>query len=133
MERKEKTFRYDKLVRDGIVPGMLKANNKVRYKKLNEQDFTKALVAKLEEEVKEFAPGDKTQMAEDLADIVEVIEALRLATGVSEVELNKARVSKLAKHGGYNDRIYIENVTKPFDDPWIEHLLKEPDRYPELD
>ena len=133
MEPKDRTFRYDKLVRDGILPGMIKAGNKVRSKKLGPKEYISALVAKLNEEVKEFALGEKDQTSEDLADIVEVIEALRVALDISEAELAEAREKKLAQQGGYKDRIYIETVTKAFDDPWIEHLLSEPDRYPEID
>lgn len=98
---------YNKLVRDNI-PAIIEAEGLIaRTRILNENEYVEELIRKLKEEVEEFT---ETPNTEELSDIVEVLEALRLAMGISPKTLEAARKRKADKNGKFQKRIYLESV-----------------------
>ena len=94
---------YNKLVRDKI-PEMLDGKG-ISYEKriASPEEYRIELIKKLEEEIKEFSEaGDP----EELADVLEVIEALRRLPEYTDVE--NIRIKKLAERGGFSDRIILK-------------------------
>ncbi|MNN85071.1 hypothetical protein D3C81_2023140 [compost metagenome] len=69
------------------------------------------LRTKLREESEEYfsASNDKDAL-EELADMLEVIRALAEGHGSSPEELEKIRVGKAEKRGGFKDRVYLIDV-----------------------
>ncbi|MNJ72414.1 hypothetical protein D3C77_690560 [compost metagenome] len=69
------------------------------------------LRTKLREETEEYfnAANDKEAL-EELADMLEVIRALAEAHGSSPTVLEKIRVDKAEKRGGFQDRVYLIDV-----------------------
>ena len=94
---------YNKLVRDKI-PEILDAKN-VPYEKriASPEEYKAELIKKLNEEVKEFL---ETGDPEELADIVEVIEALETLPDYEMVE--HLRKKKLEERGGFNERLIVK-------------------------
>lgn len=103
----EKITKYDKLVRDKI-PQVLDAKGikSVTHRVEGDEYFTR-LVAKLREEVEEFA---KDANEEEIADIMEVLNAVILAKGFSKEKIEEIRKKKLGERGGFSEKIILEQT-----------------------
>ncbi|WP_110933947.1 nucleoside triphosphate pyrophosphohydrolase [Paenibacillus bouchesdurhonensis] len=102
---------YNKLVRDKI-PQIIAADGKAyRSRILDKEEYLQELRTKLREETEEYfnAANDKEAL-EELADMLEVIRALAEAHGSSPTVLEKIRVDKAEKRGGFQDRVYLIDV-----------------------
>lgn len=98
---------YKKLVRDRI-PEIIRDNGgRPVTRILDDSEYLKELIKKLKEETAEFEADESLR---ELADILEVIFALRDALGVSAVELEETRRKKAGTNGGFKDKIYLEGV-----------------------
>ncbi len=98
---------YKKLVRDKI-PEIIRENGKEPVTRiLDEREYLTELVKKLKEEVAEF---EADHSIEELADIKEVIIAIREALNIRAGELEDVRRAKAAKNGRFKKRIYLEDV-----------------------
>jgi len=98
---------YKKLVRDKI-PEIIKADGgKPVTRILGDEEYLIALIEKLKEELAEFAAEFS---AEELADIQEVVHALRDAIGKTYEELETIRTKKVAANGAFKDKIFLEAV-----------------------
>ncbi len=94
---------YEKLVRDDI-PGMLDAKG-ISYEKrhADDEEYRQALIRKLSEEVEEFL---ESETVEELADIMEVVRALRrLPQYENAKEVQRA---KREERGSFDKRIILK-------------------------
>jgi predicted house-cleaning noncanonical NTP pyrophosphatase (MazG superfamily) len=98
---------YNKLVRDKVPAVIASAGKKVSIRTLNEGEYLKELIKKLGEEVKEF---QKEPSIEELADIKEVIIAIREAMKIHAGELEDTRRKKAAERGRFKKKIFLESV-----------------------
>lgn len=94
---------YNKLVRDKI-PQILDAKG-VSYEKrvASSEEYKTELIKKLSEEIKEF---EEDGSPEELADVLEVIQALRQLPEYSDVE--SIRTKKREERGGFEERIILK-------------------------
>ena len=94
---------YNKLVRDKI-PEILDKKG-VSYKKriASDEEYKEELVKKLGEETEEFL---KAGDPEELADVIEVIEALKKMLDYENVEA--VRRKKLEERGGFDQKIILK-------------------------
>ncbi len=100
-------MRYKKLVRDKI-PEIIRASGKEPVTRvLDDKEYLEELVKKLKEEVNEFTDDHSV---EELADIKEVMIAIREALGIHAGELEDVRRTKADKNGRFKKQIYLENV-----------------------
>ena len=98
---------YNKIVRDKI-PEIIEASGKSCYiHYLEQEEYVVALEQKLNEEVAEYQ-SDKN--LEELADILEVLQALCVAKGHSLEDLEQLRKEKAIERGGFDNRIFLEYV-----------------------
>ena len=98
---------HNKLVRDKI-PEIIGNTGKTAYCHiLTEEEYIAELDKKLNEECAEYQ-ADKS--LEELADMLEVMYAIAEARGFSIAELERVRVEKADKRGGFKDRIFLEKV-----------------------
>ena len=95
---------YNKLVRDKIPTIINAQGKKANIRILTDEEYLRALEAKLDEEVSEF---HKDQNLEELADILEVLYALAENLGHSKEELLEAREKKHRERGGFRDRVFL--------------------------
>lgn len=98
---------YNKLIRDKIPEIISASGKKANCRILSKDDYIKELDQKLDEECAEYQT-DKN--IEELADILEVIYAIAEARGYSATELERIRLEKSEKRGGFSQRIFLENV-----------------------
>ena len=100
---------YDKLVRDRI-PEIICASGKVcTTEVLSDREYLQKLQEKLDEEVAEYRESGNH---EELADILEVVYALAVATGCSEEALNAIRQDKVQTRGSFSQKILLHAVEK---------------------
>jgi len=98
---------YDKLVRDRI-PELVREDGETPVTHAaGDEEYERRLADKLEEEIAEFRE-DRT--LRELADVLEVVHAVREHRGVAAAELERLRAEKRAKRGGFDDRIVLERV-----------------------
>lgn len=103
----KKTNIYNKLVRDKIPEIIEKSGKTAVVRTLPEDEYLKMLDQKLNEELGEYL---QDQSMEEIADLLEVIHAVVVARNSSMEEVEKIRLSKKEKRGGFEKRIFLESV-----------------------
>ena len=104
---------YMKLIRDRI-PEIIEANGQTAHiRVLSEEECVAALEKKLIEEVGEYLEGKELS---ELADILEVVQALAENVGVSFDELLAMKAEKQRTNGAFHKRLFLECV----EDDWSE-------------
>ena len=99
--------RYNKLVRDRI-PEIIESSGKTCVTEiLSDEDYLRMLDAKLDEELAEYHAD---QNIEELADLMEVIQACAVARGYTVEELEQVRAEKVAKRGAFTRKILLKEV-----------------------
>lgn len=98
---------YNKLVRDRIPEIIEASGNTCITEILSDEEYLKMIDAKFDEELAEY---HKDQNIEELADMLEVIYAAAVARGYSIEELEKVRVEKAKKRGGFSKKILLKEV-----------------------
>lgn len=105
-----KKITYHKLVRDKI-PQIIRAQGKTCVTRvLPEEEYRVMVDAKLQEELTEY---QESKSLEELADLLEVMEAAVSARGYTWEELLAVRDEKRQKRGAFRDRILLEEVIEP--------------------
>lgn len=98
---------YDKLVRDD-VPEIIETDGETPVTHVaDSEEYADRLAEKLLEEAREYREDETTA---ELADVLEVVHALRRHHGLSETELAEKRERKAAQRGCFEDRIVLERV-----------------------
>ena len=95
---------YNKLVRDRI-PELIQAQGQIPHTRiLDDEEYTLALEAKLDEEAGEY---HREKNLEELADILEVIYALAENLGCTREALMEVYQRKHDARGGFSRRILL--------------------------
>lgn len=98
---------YNKLVRDKI-PEIIESDGKTcKTCILSNDEYIDALEAKLNEEVAEYQ-ADKN--LEEMADVLEVLQAICIARGYILEELEAMRAKKAEEKGGFAGKLFLETV-----------------------
>lgn len=98
---------YNKAIRDNIPQIILKSGSKCHYKILSDEDFLPHLEQKLHEELEEY---DVSKSLMELVDIIEIIYRIAEISNVSKEELEKMRIDKREKRGGFNKNLFLINT-----------------------
>ena len=102
---------YHKLVRDRI-PEIIEADGKICVcETLSDEDYISLLDRKLNEELAEY---QDSKSLEELADLLEVIQAVVKARGWTLEELEQVRADKVAKRGGFEKKILLKEVREEY-------------------
>ncbi|MFC6976005.1 nucleoside triphosphate pyrophosphohydrolase [Halomicroarcula sp. GCM10025709] len=100
---------YDKLVRDDI-PEIIEADGETPVTHVVEgHEHGDRLAEKLLEEATEYREDGSVA---ELADVLEVVDALRRYHGVSEDELTEKREQKAEQRGRFENGIVLERVER---------------------
>ena len=102
-----KTIPYHKLVRNRIPEIIEKAGKTCTWSVLSDEEYLKLLDEKLNEELAEY---QESKNMEELADLLEVMRAVASARGSSMEEVEKIRIQKAEKRGGFEQKILLEQV-----------------------
>ena len=101
---------YNKLVRDQIPEIIAAAGRQPMTRVLDQADYQAALRTKLLEEAREAQSAPDGQLASELADVLEVLQALAAAHDMSWEDVVSEARSKRAERGGFDHRIFLEYV-----------------------
>lgn len=100
---------HNKLVRDRIPEVLKEKGISCEIKVLDDQEYHQALLEKLKEEVGEYLSATKTvHQTEELADVIEVVDALLRIHGSTLENLETVLRQKRAERGGFSQRIFLE-------------------------
>ena len=105
-----KEIKYHKLVRDKIPDIIRAGGSECVCSVLDKEDYLRMLDEKLQEELLEY---QESHDMEELADMLEVIRAVISAHGCTWEDVEKIRLSKKEKRGGFEKRILLEKVIHP--------------------
>jgi len=97
--------RYDKLVRDKIPEVIRRKGVEPKTHVAGDEEYWTKLKEKLTEEVKEFLASES---AEEIADILEVIDAICERKGFRPEEVSRLKEVKLAQRGAFKEKIILE-------------------------
>lgn len=107
-------IQHNKLVRD-LIPAIIEKDGRIAQTSiLDEEAFKQALKAKLVEEAEELTKTlTKNELIQELADIQEVMDALKDEYSISSSELNMAQAVKAIRNGKFKNRIFLISVKEP--------------------
>jgi predicted house-cleaning noncanonical NTP pyrophosphatase (MazG superfamily) len=99
---------YNKLIRDKI-PETIKTNNAVpKIYELNAEEFKIALNEKLLEEARELAEAKSNEeILNELADILEVAEAVAKNNNITSEEIIKRKDEKKQERGAFEKKLFF--------------------------
>lgn len=128
-------FYLQKLVRDKVVKKCLDDPEFLytEYRTLDKQEFRRELLRKVHEEVDEIPLDDnqRDESLKELADLQEVVDALRQAFGFSIEQVQEEMARKKQDNGGFDNQHYIEYNDFTDDSRWVEILRAQPGKYRE--
>ena len=113
-----KTTKYDKLVGDKIPELLRKKWIDFTSHVANQEEYREKLIQKLQEEVQELISEllkpdtNKQHIANEIADILNVIEYLLKVEWITPEELNEAKERKDEKRGWFDKKIILEQTTE---------------------
>lgn len=98
---------HNKLVRDKIPEIICASGNHCEISTLNDAEYIEALREKLVEEAQETAIAPPEELAQELADVMEVVDALMTATGIEPEKVREIQKEKRSGRGGFDNKIKL--------------------------
>lgn len=106
-KEEEGLIKYDKLVRDRI-PEIIELNNcECNYHVATDEEYSRYLHKKLIEEGDEFK---RKPCAEELADILEVVDALRKFYDIPISEIKHKKLMKNVNRGAFDKKLILDST-----------------------
>ena len=103
-------MQFNKLVRD-LIPDIIEAEGKkAGIETLSETDFRRALLEKLVEEAREAQSAKPDELVLELADVLEVLDAVMGAFGLARDEVLSMQKERCETRGGFDKRIQLVSV-----------------------
>lgn len=68
----------------------------------------------------------------ELADVLEVINGLCKAYGISTQEIQRIQKQKYRQRGGLEKGVYIKTLSMNQSNPKVDYFRASPDKYPEF-
>jgi predicted house-cleaning noncanonical NTP pyrophosphatase (MazG superfamily) len=100
---------YRKLIRDKIPEKIASAGATCSVRTLSPEEYESALLAKVEEEASGVAAAtSRAVLIDELADVLAVIQEIRLFRDISDEELEAAYRKGFEKKGGFTKRLFLE-------------------------
>lgn len=103
---------YNKLVRDKIPEVIHETGKTCRVRTLSNEEYLTELQKKCKEELEEYLSSSNDEDAvEELADLLELIHTLALVHGSEPEKLEKVRLNKANKRGGFQEKLFLIDVS----------------------
>ena len=97
-----------KLVRDKI-PDIIKSEGKEgKHHIMDDEEYLSSLFEKLKEETQELIESNGD--IKELADVSEVMDALRVAQKIRVHELDIVKEKKVEDNGAFKEKIFLESI-----------------------
>ena len=102
---------HNKLVRDNIPSIIAKSGRTSRIRVVDLEELVLELKKKLCEEATEVKEAQTTEeIVEEIADVLEVLDAIKNAYSISDSEIETVKELKANKKGRFQNKIYLEYV-----------------------
>ncbi len=106
------TTTHNKLVRDGIPTKISKAGDSAEFRILPPGEMAQALQKKIVEEAAKVGSAENAeQIAVELGDLLEAMEAYATASGVAWTSVTEAKSKKRSTLGGFERRYFLVSST----------------------
>jgi len=103
-----KKIHYNKLIRDGIPATIKRHGGDYKIRRLKQREFEAELLKKaVEESGGLMAAKTKQELANELADLLIVLEEIKKTKRIPEKMVAKAVKDNLKRKGGFKKRIYL--------------------------
>lgn len=104
---------HNKLIRDNI-PEIIERDNKTyKVRVLDDAEYLACLKDKLLEEGNEVKnAGDRSEVIKEIADVLEVLDAIKGCYGITDEEVMTVKNKKVSSNGAFNKRLFLEYVEK---------------------
>lgn len=130
---KRRAFLQNKLWRDKAVDLMKELKSIIHWQRLTDAEYDYQLRQKLLEESREVcAATSKKELMQELADVLEILEAISNANEISIEEVRAIQLEKKAERGGFEGRKFVtiaEHLEGSFGE---KYCLADPVKYPEI-
>jgi predicted house-cleaning noncanonical NTP pyrophosphatase (MazG superfamily) len=97
---------YNKLIRDKVIELLDKKGVQHREHVATASEYEEKLFEKLLEEANEVVKDKNNK--EEIADLLEVVEAIKKLKGYTTEEIEAIRLKKLDERGGFEKQIILE-------------------------
>ena len=132
----KRRFKIGTLVRDKMPERIEKLGGYVNFQHLDADGYLQHLRLKLKEEAEELCKAaTPKEIQEEIADVLEVLQAFAKKNGLKWVHIEKKRLQKRDERGGFKRGTFVEFVeVEAFDDshPIVQYCLANPEDYPEI-
>lgn len=143
----KRTFKVDKLIRDKLVDRMLNEEGTIVYiKKSSYREKLDYLKKKIIEEAQEVVDalsveGDQlidevlsiNEIVSELGDCIEVVDSIAEFLEISTEAIERERIAKKERAGGFSKFIIVDRVDVVGDDHRLcKYFNLQPDKYPEI-
>lgn len=126
-------FVQNKLWRDKAPSLMEDTGSVIHIKTLTDEEYNDCLKDKLEEEAAEVKNAStKKELLEEIADVLEVIDAICKFHNISSQVLEECKQKKYLERGGFYNRKFVtfaEHGPNTFGE---KYCLDQPEKYPEI-
>lgn len=132
--RKMRTFIQNKMWRDKAIDMMEQQHgSKIHYRVLDAAEYDEQLRLKMLEEVHEvIAARSKKELTGEIADILEIIDALCIAHDITKDEISSEKIAKYNQRGGFTSRKFVTKAEHPEGSFGEKYCLADPLKYPEV-
>ncbi|MBI3889193.1 hypothetical protein HY312_01265 [Candidatus Saccharibacteria bacterium] len=72
------------------------------------------------------------EIIEEIADVQQVLDDLKSQYGITDLQVGEVQAAKFDKKGGFSDGVFVESVTLPESDEWVQYYRNAPEKYPEM-
>lgn len=108
---------YNKLIRDRIPQIIEKAGKQCQVHVLSDDQYKTELKRKLIEEANEVNDASiKEKITEEIADVLEIVDALKRAYFISNDEVLAIKNKKAIKNGRFENKLFLEYVMEKGND-----------------
>lgn len=125
-------FIFNKLVRDKLRDEYVKIGQIAEYRELSKGEFSRALTAKMIEEINEIPAEGKDEIVAELADLHQAIDDLMELHGIEVEDVKVAQKKKHAKRGGFSAHNFVVSLELKDDDEWVKYYREKPDVFTEV-
>ncbi len=109
-----KKYHFNKLVRNKLPERFTQEGISFAQSKLTDDQFALELKNKLLEEVLEVKDADSREdLIKELADVMEVVEAIKVAYSISSKDIEEERVVKSNLNGHFSAENFIHYIEVP--------------------
>ncbi|MFA6391153.1 MAG: nucleoside triphosphate pyrophosphohydrolase [Patescibacteria group bacterium] len=106
-----KDVEYNKLVRDRIPEVIEASGDECQYEQMEEDEYRTMLREKFVEEAKELIAADgKDEIINELADLLELVEAVQDLEQISPDDVADKKNMKKEERGGFENRIKLISI-----------------------